>query len=153
MKRMYLLGCIAVFFSIATSSAQVAVPVNQHPVEKPALFSQLPDKFSCSEAALQNLFKSSVNSQLSSVQLNDQLPVSGTVLEKVIVTKVQTSINIRCANYHDALLNISRITQPDGSIKFTGRIVHPAYGDVLLLTGDKGQYYFVKQRQLLSMVE
>ena len=152
MKRLYFLGSIVLNFSIASVNAQVAVPVNQHPVEKPAFFSQLPDKFSCTETALQNLFKSTINTPVN-FQLNDQLPVAGTVLEKVVVTKQQTSINIRCSNYHDALLNISRITQTDGSVQFTGRLVHPAFGDVLLLTEEKGQYYFIKQRQLLSMVE
>lgn len=152
MKRMYLLGCIALLVCIAPVSAQVAVPVNQHPVEKPSLFSQLPDKLTCTETVLQNVFKSLSGNQLS-FQLNDQLSVTGIVLEKVAVTKQQLSINIRCTNYQDALLNISRIIQPDGTVRFTGRLVHPAYGDLLLLTEEKGQYYFVKQRQLLSMVE
>jgi hypothetical protein len=152
MKRKCLSGCIALLLSFSAIEAQVAVPVNQHPVEKPLLFSTFPDKLSCTASALQNLFMFADNSALN-IQFNDLLPVSGMVLQKVIVTRQQVSINIRCSNFHDALLNVSRIIQPDGSILFTGRLVHPAFGDVLLLTQEKGQYYFIKQRQLLSMVE
>ena len=81
------------------------------------------------------------------------MKLEGTVLAKVAVTPEQLSINIRCTNFQDALLNISRITEADGSFSYIGRIVSPRHGDVLLLWKQNGQYSFIRQKQLLTMVE
>lgn len=81
------------------------------------------------------------------------MKVEGLVLAKVAITPQQLSINIRCTNYQDALLNISRITETDGSFTYIGRIVSPRHGDVLLLWQENGQYAFIKKKQLLTMVE
>jgi hypothetical protein len=149
MKRLYAACAICILLSF---SGTAQVPVNQHPVEKPALFAALPGKFSCSINALQSLFGSAANGRVN-LQLSNQLQLNGIVLEKVAVSNQQVSINIRCNNYQNALLNISRITLDNGNYKYVGRLVSPAHGDVLLLWEDKGQYYFIKQKQLLSMVE
>ena len=81
------------------------------------------------------------------------MKVEGLVLAKVAITPQQLSINIRCTNYQNALLNISRITESDGSFTYIGRIVSPRHGDVLLLWQENGQYAFIKKQQLLTMVE
>lgn len=135
-----------------SATSQPIVPLNQHPTEKPFLFNNFPEKFICLTAALQNIFTETINNSISA-DLNNQLHIDGVVLEKVSVTSQQLSINIRCTNFQNALFNISRITQKDGSYKYAGRIVSPAHGDVLLLWEEKGQYSFIKQKQLLSMVE
>lgn len=150
MKRLSIAVSAVLLLLSFACTAQVAV--KQHPVEKPALFAALPEKFSCSAIVLQNLFTSTVNGRVNA-SLNNQLQLSGTVLEKVAVSAQQVSINIRCSNFNDALLNISRITLDNGNYKYVGRLVNPGYGDVLLLWEEKGQYYFVRQKRLLSMVE
>jgi hypothetical protein len=150
MKQGCLIACaLCVLFSSYTIAQ---VPVNQHPVEKPALFAQLPEKFSCSTTSLQNLFTPAANDKVNA-QLGSQLKLTGIVLEKVAVSNNQLSINIRCNSLDNALLNISRITLDDGTYKYVGRMINPSHGDVLLLWEERGQYYFVKQKQLLSMVE
>jgi hypothetical protein len=152
MKILHLQGTIVLMLLVYTATCQVAIPLNQHPTEKPALFNQLPEKFICPAAALQNIFSASINNRFST-DLSSQLHIDGIVLDKVAVTPQQLSINIRCTNFQNALLNISRITQQDGSFKYAGRIVSPSHGDVLLLWEENGQYSFIKQKQLLSMVE
>ena len=151
MKVLYLWGSIACMLLSAQANCQTA-PLNQHPVEKPMLFNQLPEKIACTSASLQNIFTAALNNPLS-VSLGTQLKIEGTVIAKTAVTASQLSINIRCSNFQNALLNISRITQTDGSFSYIGRIVSMQHGDVLLLWEENGQYTFVKQKQLLSMVE
>lgn len=159
MKFLRLQGTIVCILLAYTASCQVtAVPLNQHPIEKASLFGQLPDKFNCSTTNLQQFFSRGVNNKFSkelnnSLTLNDQLQIEGVVLEKVAVTAQQLSINIRCSNFQNALLTVSRITQPDGTFKYTGRIVSPNHGDILFLKEENGGYSFIKQKQLLTMVE
>lgn len=152
MKFLCLWGTIACMLSAINANCQVTPPLNQHPAEKPSLFSQLPEKISCSAVSLQNIFVANVNSSIS-VMIGPAMKLEGTVLAKVAVTADQLSINIRCTNYQDALLNISRITEADGSFSYIGRIVSPRHGDVLLLWQENGLYSFIRQKQLLTMVE
>jgi hypothetical protein len=152
MKCLHLQGTILLILFGYTVNSQVNVPLNQHPTIKPTLFNQLPEKLICPVAVLQNIFDSNSNTRLD-VKLANHFNVEGIVLERTTVTPQQLSINIRCTNFKNALLNISRVTHQDGSVTFTGRMISPAYGDVLLLCEEKGEYSFVKQKQLLSMVE
>ena len=152
MKRIFLSACAVSMCLVFALNGTAQIAVNQHPVEKPALFHELPEKFSCSLPALKTLFTSVANGKVA-IQLSNQLQLNGTVLEKVAVSSQQLSVNIRCDNFQNALLNISRLTLENGTYKYVGRMVSPAHGDVLLLWEDNGQYYFIKQKQLLSMVE
>jgi len=138
------------------TSATQPIPLNQHPVEKPALFAQLPNKFSCSPATIINLFSVKLNglhTDLLSADLAEGFHIEGIVLTRVAISPQQYNINIRCTNYQNALLNICRITLADGTVKYTGRLVHPDYGDLLQLQEENGQYSFIKQKKLLTMVE
>jgi hypothetical protein len=152
MKFLCLWGTIACMLMAINANCQSSPPLNQHPTEKPALFNQLPEKISCSITSLQNIFSAVVNSNIT-VAVSAAMKVEGLVLAKVAITPEQLSINVRCTNYQDALLNISRITEADGSFTYIGRIVSPRHGDVLLLWQENGQYSFIRQKQLLTMVE
>ncbi|MEO5685581.1 MAG: hypothetical protein ABIQ88_23240 [Chitinophagaceae bacterium] len=151
MKFLCLWGTITCILIAFSANCQTA-PLNQHPAEKEPLFNHLPEKISCTAVSLQNIFAAAVTNNIS-VLLGTQLKIDGTVIAKVAVTPDQLSINIRCSNYQNALLNLSRITQTDGSFSYIGRIVSPRHGDVLLLWEDKGQYAFIREKQLLTMVE
>jgi len=151
MKFLYLWGSISCMLLCAAAHCQTA-PLNQHPVEKPLLFAQLPEKISCTAASLENIFSAALNSNIS-LPFGTQLKIEGTVIARLAVTPEQLSINIRCNNFQQALLNISRLTQPDGSFLYAGRIVSLKHGDVLLLWEENGQYAFIRQKQLLAMVE
>jgi hypothetical protein len=146
-------GLLLAFLFIATlATAQNLPPINQHPVPKPALFAAVPNQFAVSSAVLHQLFLKEKNATVSA-RLHTSLAIEGYVLEKTMVTNLQLSINIRCTNYNNALLNISQLTQADGSIVYTGRLVNPASGDLLLLQAINGGYAFIKQQQLHTMVD
>jgi len=152
MKFVYLWGTITCMLMAFNADSQSVAPLNQHPVEKAPLFNQLPEKFVCPLSALQNIFTASLNNSLS-IALGNSLKIEGIVIAKAAVGPDQLSINIRCNNYKNALLNISRLTQADGSFTYIGRMVSPQHGDVMLLWEENGQYTFIRQKQLLAMVE
>ncbi len=134
------------------TNAQETPYINQHPVEKQPLFAAISGKLSISSSVLQQLFSRATNQHFA-LSISQQFIIDATVLEKVIISPQQESINIRCTNYANALLNISRIKLPDNKIRFTGRIISPSHGDVLTLTEENGLYYFTRQKQLLTMVQ
>jgi len=152
MRNLCLWSTVACVLLALQSNCQTEPPLNQHPVEKAALFALLPQKISIPASSLQNIFSATLSSNVS-ILLGTQLKIEGTVIAKCAVSPQQLSINIRCANFQNALLNISRITETNGTVSFIGRIVSLRHGDVLLLWEDNGQYSFIRQKQLLAMVE
>jgi hypothetical protein len=82
----------------------------------------------------------------------------GTVLEGSVVEKIQhssnsTSINIRLTNYSNALFNIFFVTKESGKTEIHGRIVHPKFKDVLVLSKENDRYVLVKKEQRLYVTE
>lgn len=152
MKFLCLCGTLAcMLMALYANSQSSALPLNQHPLEKAQLFNLLPEKISCEASSLKNIFTAGLNNNIN-VSLG-QLKIEGVVIAKCAVTPEQLSINIRCSNFQNAMLNISRLIQSDGSVKYAGRIVSLNHGDVLLLWEENGQYSFIRQKQLLAMVE
>ena len=152
MKSICVWVSIACMFIMLDAPAQNMPPLNQRPPEKATLFSQLPAKISCSASSLQHIFSATVNHNIT-VEMSPSLKVEGVVIAKAVISPEQLSVNVRCSNFQDALLNISRIKEADGSFSYIGRMVSPLHGDVLLLWQENGQYTFIRQKQLLSMVE
>ncbi len=152
MKILCLWGMLFCMVLPGIANCQIQPPLNQQPVERPALFAQLPEKIAIPVTALRQIFSASLNGNIS-VALGASFKIEGTVIAKANISPEQLSINIRCNNFQNALLNISRITDADGSVSFIGRIVSMHHGDVLLLWEEKGQYTFIRQKQLLAMVE
>ncbi|MBC7903436.1 MAG: hypothetical protein H7Y27_08430 [Gemmatimonadaceae bacterium] len=128
------------------------LPINQHPVQKPLLFSSLPDKFSCSASFFEQLFVGQTGKPIV-LKTGKELQLNGMIVERVQISGKQLSINFRCSNFQNALLNVSRITISDGNYRYTGRIVSPAHGDMLLLTEEDGIYSFLRKNGVLTLVE
>ena len=128
------------------------LPSNQQKPEKPLLFSTLPEQFKCNYDSLQKLLNTEIKAHIS-VQLSSQLLVVGQVVDKSQQNAAQFSMNIRLRNFSNALFNISVRLMADNSTIIQGRILHPKYGDVLLLAKDKNNYLFKKQSQRLYMPE
>jgi hypothetical protein len=149
----YPIALSIILFTTILVRAQEPTPyINQQPEEKPSIFHSLPQKIQVKIAVLEQLFTRSVNNRFAA-GMHQQLVIDGIVLEKVTISKQQESINIRCVNFANALLNVSKIRLPNNKIKYTGRIISPQHGDILTLGEENGQYYFTRQKQLLIMVQ
>lgn len=152
MKYPYAAGLVLILlFTVQSLSAQTEPPLNQHAPEKPKLFGSLPEKIEFSETDLRGVFSSSISDKIN-LKINPSFIVDGFVTEKVQKNKNLISINCVLPQYQNALFNISMINT-NGVVRFTGRIVSPNHGDILLLKKENEKYFLVKQAQKFTMVE
>jgi len=140
MKNLYAVRLAALFLFV-TSSVYSQRPVSVQP-DKPLVFSQFPDKSECNIASLKNVFSSRSNDNIS-IELG-KFVFTGQIIEKVQTPQV-LSMNIRSTNLSGAIFSISIITLPDNKQKFTGQIINPQAGDVLVLTEENNRYFLQKK--------
>lgn len=119
---------------------------------KPLLFANLASKVDCNRPELEKLVHTKLADQIL-MKLNDNLILSGEVVEKVELGSGIQKLNIRLTNFGNALLNISIIRQPDNTNRIIGRIIHPKNGDALVIAEENGKYYITKQKMEFFMVE
>jgi hypothetical protein len=144
--------CVVLMLHGQLYAQESPLPVYQPPVAKPLLFASLPDQFACNMSELQKILSGEINQRIS-VQLSGQLALKGIIVDKNQQNPGNFSVNVRLENYHNALFNISARLLADNSLSMQGRVIHPKYGDVLILYKEKDKYYFKKQLQRLYMPE
>lgn len=148
MKNLKLAGLGLAIMLCCAVSAQT-VPLNEPDYNKPLLFADLPDKVPVEAAYLKNLLTGSkelgkeVQFRLANSKI-DQF--SGTVISIAAKETGVNSIVVRSSNFTGAILNISEVTLPDGTMTYRGRIISMQHGDLLELQNIEGQYYFVKRK-------
>ena len=123
------------------------VPVNEPDYNKPKLFANLPDKIQVSAGELDNLFNTQAgrpaNLKLSAV--ND-LRFEGEIAS--VAGKHEDSLQtiiIRLTNYNGARFTLSRISNTDGTVSYTGRIISFGHGDLYELQKQDGGLVLVKR--------
>lgn len=152
MNKLYALAyCAFMLCSIQSLQAQTKNPPLNDPAEKPLMFASLPGKLDCNLEEVDRLFMAEPLDQLS-IQLNNHLQLSGTVMEKVRKSPEILTVNFKTSNYGGALFTISRIIQ-NGVIRYSGRIINKDNGDVLLMVKEHDRYIFTKMSQRYVMAE
>ena len=146
MKNLQLQGlCLLLILTCATSFAQNTIPVNEPNQNKPRLFTNLPDKIPVDINALQTLVNTgtgkNVSLRLGSNELNN---FTGQVVSKADDNTIH-SVVIRSANFNGATLTLSSSAQPNGTVKFTGRIISFQHGDAYELQKQNNQYILIKK--------
>jgi hypothetical protein len=153
MKNLYLLGFLGLFIiSSKTVSAQEPIPVKQVILDKPLLFTQFSDKTACNKLELEQLLLTAISENINLTVGND-IVLKGVLVEKIRRANHVYSINIKLNAYPGALLNLSFVMKELEITAIKGRIIHPHYGDVLVLIEENQQYYFIKQNQKYFMTE
>lgn len=144
--------CVFLLLHGYTYAQEAPLPVFQPKAEKPLLFSALPDEFEVNADTLQKMLSAEIDEPIRS-QLSGQFQVQGKLVDKSHQNPGSFSVNLLLTNYHNALFNLSARLLADNSLSMQGRIVHPKYGDVLILYKVKDKYFFKKQLQKLFMPE
>ncbi len=150
MNNLKFLGlCLFCFLVCTRISAQNKASFNSFDnTNKPALFSQFPDRIAINAQDLEALFKGAEVSPNLSIQSADKKTF--TFSGKLIPTasrydsKIRTLI-IRSSNFSGATLTLSSSTLPDGTAEYSGRIISFQHGDLLVLQREKGEYYLIKK--------
>lgn len=141
--------CVTVsFYSLCSSAQTEKIPLNEPNHNKPKLFQNLPDNIPVSMDNIINLFGSPTGRSVS-LNLSDRSPFQfeGDVVSSV--SKYENTIQsvvIRSSNYNGARLNISRITDENGNISYTGRIISMQHGDLYELKKVNHEYILVKRK-------
>ncbi|MBV4356515.1 hypothetical protein [Pinibacter aurantiacus] len=119
---------------------------------QPLLFKNLQTKTNCSLSVIDKSFNYNKGRQII-LNIDSNLTIAGEVLEKSQPDPQVETINVRCTNYNNALLTLSRIKQENGSVSYTGIMHNRASGDVLLLVNENGRYFFKKQQRSLVIAD
>lgn len=140
--------CIVFALSAYVSHSQEQkVPVNEPDYNKPRLFTNLPDKIPVSISNIDNIITAPLG-RSSSFRLSDDnsIQFAGEVVSTA--SKYNNSIQsvvIRSDMFNGARLTISKITNADGSIRYTGRIISFQHGDLYELENHEGHLVLVKK--------
>jgi len=136
-----LCGCILLCSLVA--SAQNDVPINQPDLNKPKLFNDLPDRIDFNPAKLAKLFDLQLG-ETATIALTSSFNFIGTVVSTANNDNA-ISVVIKSTNRPGARLTFTRVTNPDNTVKFIGRIMSLQHGDVYEVTADNDHYYFQKK--------
>jgi hypothetical protein len=148
MKNLKFLGlCLFCFCACARVSAQLSA--KDRDLNKPRLFSTLPDRIPIAIEEIKTLFagKSETGREIRLEFTDRKLPgLNGRVVSSVSKydDRIKTII-IRSSNFSGATLTLSSSTQPDGTVNYTGRIISFQHGDLLELEKQNEQYILVKK--------
>jgi hypothetical protein len=151
MIRCFIAGTLCVLFSFGKLAAQPPVQ-SQTEQAKPDLFVRLPERFNCHLDALMKIFTYEINQRIS-IQLNQHFALAGVITDKAQRSSGVTSVNVKVDNFSGALFNLSLSNNPDGSQSISGRILHPRFGDALILKNQNNNYYFIRQDQRRLIAE
>ena len=147
MRNLQLPGlCLLFLFACATASAQHnKIPVNEPDQNKPKLFTNLPDKIPVDIADLQNLVNAEAGKTANfKLGQNALRYFNGQVISRSDDNLIH-SVVIRSVDFNGATLTLSSSAQPNGTVKFTGRIISFKHSDAYELQRQNDQYILIKK--------
>ena len=152
MKNQIAIGLlVACVFAFQTISAQQQ-PATQKPALNKALtLAQLPSKLEGNLPALKKLSSTRISENVALTLGNYEF--AGQLVEKTQQGAGVLSMNIRSTNMPGAFCTVSVITAADNTQKLVGRIINPKSDEVLVLTEENNQYFWVKKPREHFMVE
>lgn len=140
--------CVVFALSAYVSNSQEQkVPVNEPDYNKPRLFTNLPGKISVNNNLIDNILTAPLG-RSSSFRLSEDnsFQFAGEVVSTA--SKYNNSIQsvvIRLETFNGARLTLSKITNADGSIRYTGRIISFTHGDLYELENQNGELVLVRK--------
>lgn len=137
----------ALLISVVSFSQKENDRINEPDYNKPKLFSNFPERIPLSIEKINDLLKTDVGQSANlKVATNASLQFDGEIVSKA--SKYENTIQsvvIRCANFNGATLTLSKITNADGTISYTGRIISFKHGDLYVLQGKGDDLTLVKK--------
>ena len=148
MKNLRTIVCVCITLcSLQAFAQKETIPVNEPDMNRPKLFTNMPDIIPISTERLNLLMNTDLSRQVNT-DLSEKTPIR---LEGEVVstaTKFNNtlqSVVIRSSNFNGATLTISRLTHPDGTISYSGRLISFHHGDLYELKKVDGNYMLVKK--------
>lgn len=117
---------------------------SQSNTQRPAQFNNFPAAIPCSEGELSKLFNTA-KGQLINLSFSNNFSFSGTVTSNLVrYSNLQTAV-VASPDYANTIFQVSKITESDGSITYSGRIVNKEFSDGFeLKRNSTGDYQLIK---------
>lgn len=135
-------------FSLCSFAQNQTIPINEPDYNKPRLFDNLPDQIPVNIAKINELLTYTKGNPVDVVISNGSaLRFTGTVV--TAASKFQNkvvSVVLRSTNYVGASLTISKLTDDNGNISYTGRLLSFNNGDLFVLRQVNDNYVLVKRK-------
>lgn len=145
--RTTMLCVVFALSAFVSNSQEQKIPLNEPDNNKPRLFTSLPDKIPVTITNIDNILSAPVGRN-SQFRLSDDntLQFAGEVVSTASkYNNTIQSVVIRSDIFNGARLTISKITNADGSIRYSGRIISFKHGDLYELENQDGQLVLVKK--------
>lgn len=137
--------CI-IFYSVCCVAQSVqnrSVSINEPDYNKPKLFGDLPERINFDPIVLTALLNTKVGQSIS-LAVTPGFTISGQVVSKAD-DKNSSSVVVRLTNRPGARLIFTKLTDPNNSIKYIGRIISLKHGDGYEFISENDQYYLKKK--------
>lgn len=153
---MTLAACVCLAFTGMVASAQTNdhAPLNEPNHNRPGLFTNLPDRIEMSVETLQRLVASERGTLVSITSSTDRAiaPIEGAVVSRSKTTEPIQTVIVRSTNFNGANLTLSRFTDEEGLVQYSGRILSIHHGDAYVLQQEEGQYVLIRKK-LTSLLQ
>lgn len=137
--------CVLFAFSCITSSAQTNTHLKDPDYNKPHLFDDMPSKMKLHITSLEALLDLPVGARVNTF-IGSDFHFVGKVVSKSPSSNTQSkTVVVQSMNRVGASLTFTKLTQPDGSAKFIGRILSFKNGDAFEIVKEKDQYFLLKK--------
>jgi len=119
------------------------VSVNEPDYNKPKLFGDLPERINFDPTVLSALLNTQVGQSIN-LAVTSVFRISGQVVSKAD-DQNSTSVVVRLINRQGARLIFTKLTDPNNSVKYIGRIISLKHGDSYEIVLENDRYYFKKK--------
>lgn len=144
LKTIIFMALFTVCF-LHTKAQAPTPPLNQPDYNKPKIFSDLPEKQTLNLSNMEALLSLSVGTRVNTTIANG-FALTGTVVSCSNATDGRVkSVVIKSSNRQGATLTFTRITAPDGSTSYIGRMISKDASDAFQIIKEGSQYSIRKQ--------
>ena len=154
--------CLSLVLSAFVSNGQnQKIPLNEPDYNRPKIFQNLPDSIPVDANTLSGLFNAAKGESVAPTFAN-RSSAATFLLRGEIISKTDNTTNnlqsrnvnqvsntstliLKLSDYNSTNFTLSKITSPDGTIKYTGRIINFRSGDLFVLQNVNGNLVLVKK--------
>jgi hypothetical protein len=137
--------CLLLSLCAAPIAAQIVPHTKDVTVKKPELFRDLPKRMDVNAQALAPLLQKEVGERVT-VSLASGFLFSGVVVSKSSAAEVRyKTVVLKDANRPGAAFTVTGVRKPDGTYRYSGRLLSLQHSDAFELVEERGQLALEKK--------
>jgi hypothetical protein len=120
--------------------------------QKPKLFANYPETIDLSKNTLQNTFNATQGQDIT-VAFSDNFHFQGTVLSNEVKYANLQCVIIQSAAFGNSIFQLSKLTNDDNTITYTGRIINPDAFDGYQVKKDNNNNYTFQKFETKNILQ